>query len=71
VSTMAGMTVSPPPSSSIQAELLRHLRPQTSRNAPVYASSMMPIEMVEMSLGRSLGEFREEWEGALAAGLAK
>jgi hypothetical protein len=37
----------------------------------VYASSMMPIEMVEMSLGRSLGEFREEWEGALAAGLAK
>lgn len=43
--------------------------PDASRNSPVYGSNMMPIEMVEMSQGRSMVEFREAWDEAVGGGM--
>ena len=43
--------------------------PDANRNAPTYGSSMMPMEMVEMSQGRSMVDFREAWDEAIAAGM--
>ncbi|KAL1405873.1 hypothetical protein Q8F55_007552 [Vanrija albida] len=43
--------------------------PEANRNAPAFSANMMPLEMLEMSQGRSLAELQEAWEAAVAAGL--
>lgn len=43
--------------------------PEANRGAPAFGTNMMPLEMVEMSQGRSLEEFREVWDEVVAAGL--
>ncbi|WVF68711.1 hypothetical protein IAT40_003483 [Kwoniella sp. CBS 6097] len=44
-------------------------RPDSNRNAPAYQSNMMPLEMLEMSQGLNMAEFKEAWDEALAAGM--
>ncbi|ORY24570.1 D123-domain-containing protein [Naematelia encephala] len=39
--------------------------PQASRNAPAYGSSMMPMEMMELSQGRSMAEFASAWQSSI------
>ncbi|TXT08823.1 hypothetical protein VHUM_02951 [Vanrija humicola] len=43
--------------------------PEANRNAPAFSANMMPLEMLEMSQGRSLAELQAAWEAAMAAGL--
>lgn len=43
--------------------------PEANRNQPTFSTNMMPIEMVELSEGRNLEEFREVWAQAVAAGM--
>lgn len=43
--------------------------PEVNRAAPSYGTNMMPVEMVEMSQGRSLHEFTAAWQEALAQGM--
>ncbi|KAK4689683.1 hypothetical protein P7C73_g418, partial [Tremellales sp. Uapishka_1] len=43
--------------------------PAVNLSVPNYQSNMMPVEMIEMSQGRSMGEFREAWEEAVANGM--
>ncbi|OCF37012.1 cytoplasmic protein [Kwoniella heveanensis BCC8398] len=43
--------------------------PDVNRNAPAYQSNMMPLEMLEMSQGLNMAEFKEAWDEALAAGM--
>lgn len=43
--------------------------PDAARNAPVYASSMMSLEMAEMSNGSSLEDFKAVWDEAVRCGL--
>ncbi|WVQ96245.1 hypothetical protein IAU59_003349 [Kwoniella sp. CBS 9459] len=43
--------------------------PDVNRNAPAYQSNMMPLEMIEMSQGLNMAEFKEAWDEALAAGM--
>ena len=45
--------------------------PDANRNIPTYGSNMMPWELVEMSHGRSLVEFRETWDEAVSVGLTE
>jgi hypothetical protein len=43
--------------------------PAANRAAPAHGTNMMPIEMVEMSQGRSMGDFASAWQEAVAAGI--
>lgn len=43
--------------------------PEANRGAPAFGTNMMPLEMVEMSQGRSLEEFRAVWDEVMAAGI--
>ncbi|WVO18590.1 hypothetical protein L204_106309 [Cryptococcus depauperatus] len=43
--------------------------PAATRNAPAYQSNMLPLEMMEMSQGRNMAEFKEAWEDAIRAGM--
>lgn len=43
--------------------------PEATRPAPTFGGNMMPLEMIEMSQGRSMEEFREVWEEAVARGM--
>ncbi|WWC88313.1 uncharacterized protein L201_003221 [Kwoniella dendrophila CBS 6074] len=43
--------------------------PSVSRNAPTYQSNMMPLEMIELSQGRSMEEFKDAWDQAVAQGM--
>ena len=43
--------------------------PDASRITPAYGGNMMPLEMIEMSQGRSLEEFTEAWQDAVARGM--
>jgi len=45
--------------------------PDASRSAPAYGGNMMPLEIIEMSQGRSLDEFREAWQDVLARGMTE
>lgn len=45
--------------------------PEASRSAPAYGGNMMPLEMIEMSQGRSLEEFREAWQDVIARGMTE
>ncbi|WVW85072.1 hypothetical protein I302_107108 [Kwoniella bestiolae CBS 10118] len=45
--------------------------PSTSRNAPTYQSNMMPLEMIELSQGRNMQEFKEAWDEAVAGGMTE
>ena len=45
--------------------------PDASRSAPAYGGNMIPLEMIEMSQGRSLDEFREAWQDVLARGMSE
>lgn len=44
--------------------------PAANRNAPTYQTNMVPVEMVEMSAGRTADEFRQAWNEAIEAGFA-
>lgn len=43
--------------------------PDAIRNQPTFSTNMMPVEMIELSEGRNLDEFREVWAQAVAAGM--
>jgi hypothetical protein len=43
--------------------------PSASRNTPAYAESMIPFDLQALGQGRDLGEFREVFAEAVAAGL--
>ncbi|WVQ65438.1 uncharacterized protein L199_003614 [Kwoniella botswanensis] len=45
--------------------------PSVSRNAPTYQSNMMPLEMIELSQGRSMQEFKDAWDEAVAQGMTE
>ncbi|WWC96441.1 hypothetical protein V866_003309 [Kwoniella sp. B9012] len=45
--------------------------PSASRNAPTYQSNMMPLEMIELSQGRNMQEFKDAWDEAVAQGMAE
>ena len=45
--------------------------PEASRAAPAYGGNMMPLEMIEMSQGRSMEEFRDAWQDAVARGMTE
>lgn len=39
--------------------------PAASRAAPTFSTNMMPLEMLQMSEGRTLAEFAQAWEEAM------
>lgn len=39
--------------------------PAASRAAPTFSTNMMPVEMLQMSDGRTIAEFAAEWERAM------
>jgi hypothetical protein len=41
--------------------------PAASRAAPAFSTNMMPVEMLQMSDGRTLAEFAAEWQRAMNA----
>lgn len=43
--------------------------PEANRGMPAFGTNMMPVEMVEMSQGRGVGEFRSAWEEAVREGM--
>ncbi|OCF75495.1 cytoplasmic protein [Kwoniella mangroviensis CBS 8886] len=45
--------------------------PSVSRNAPTYQSNMMPLEMIELSQGRNMQEFKDAWDEAVAQGMTE
>ena len=45
--------------------------PQASRATPAYGTNMMPVEMVEMSQGRTVEGFREVWEESVRRGMTE
>jgi len=36
---------------------------------PAFGSNMMPVEVVEMSQGRGVGEFKDAWERLVRQGM--
>ncbi|WVQ84406.1 hypothetical protein IAT38_006558 [Cryptococcus sp. DSM 104549] len=62
-------TATPPPRLPILRTIDSPSHPAATRAAPAYQSSMMPLEMIELSEGRSMGEFKEAWEEAVRAGM--
>lgn len=68
----------PPENTAAAADLPRlpMMRVITSRSdplansaAPAFGTNMMPVEMVQMSQGRSVPEFAEAWAEAVARGM--
>jgi hypothetical protein len=45
--------------------------PAANRAAPEYGGNMMPIEMVEMSQGRTVQGFRAAWADAIRQGMTE
>lgn len=43
--------------------------PEANRGTPAFGTNMMPVEMVEMSQGRGVGEFRMAWDEAVRQGM--
>nr|XP_018261999.1 cytoplasmic protein [Kwoniella dejecticola CBS 10117]OBR84157.1 cytoplasmic protein [Kwoniella dejecticola CBS 10117] len=60
---------------SARLPILRYIdskaHPGANTNAPTYQSNMMPIEMIELSQGRNMQEFKEAWDEALAQGMTE
>jgi hypothetical protein len=38
---------------------------------PAFGSNMMPVEVVEMSQGRGIGEFKDAWDQLVREGIAR
>jgi len=45
-------------------------RPEANRGMPAFGTNMMPVEVVEMSQGRGVGEFKDAWERLVMEGMA-
>lgn len=62
-------TATPPPT---RLPVLRVIdsaaHPAANRAAPQFGTNMMPLEMLEMSEGRTLQEFTQAWEEAMRLG---
>lgn len=44
--------------------------PEANRGMPAFGTNMMPVEMVEMSQGRGVGDFKAAWDEAVRQGMA-
>ena len=38
---------------------------------PAFGTNMMPVEVVEMSQGRGIGEFKDAWDQLVREGIAR
>jgi hypothetical protein len=43
--------------------------PEANRGMPAFGANMMPVEVVEMSQGRGVGEFKDAWERLVREGM--
>ncbi|ORX37070.1 D123-domain-containing protein [Kockovaella imperatae] len=43
--------------------------PEANRTTPAFAGNMMPLDVMALSQGRNMGEFKDAWEEALARGM--
>jgi len=43
--------------------------PEANRGMPAFGTNMMPVEVVEMSQGRGVGEFKDAWERLVREGM--
>ena len=43
--------------------------PEANRGMPAFGTNMMPVEMVEMSQGMGVGEFRAAWDEVVRDGI--
>lgn len=44
--------------------------PEANRGMPAFGTNMLPVEMIEMSQGRGVGEFKAAWDEVVRDGLA-